>query len=1042
MKTFNEIINESIGKKVTEDYNTFLLEKQYFITKKTMMILTEQDEDTGDPEDDERAGTHFHPHLGSKYFVHLDVDGKREIRVVNTPKEAAMIAQKHPGTVAYNFKGDQLNLNSSMQEAYLNEDDRSKRGMESNQDDSDWTDYINPWNLIPGSIDSLSSAWEKKDKGAAVRATATDFAQDRRGLEMINNFLMPNPSKTVDERDEEVKNRNDRLAKYEQDTWKLGWKTANDIPVPDTNPDAPSLPGDEKQKREELKHFKQFNSIVSKYQGKELQNYYDLNPEEFDKHEKFMDSHTAASLMPISVSNSRGSALPRDLSNTVTDSLAKTVASTPEMAATGIGLAAAPVVAGGLAASTGLAAPEVASSVIGHIITKGLAAKGAADIGRMSSGEESPDIVKSALAGSMVAPVVAPAILPRDVAIKGEPSVKSDITRTNLPEFPKAEELAKEQAKKVALDWPNTRKFDLAKAVDSFENLPSDQQAALSRQADVMASVNMPPDLMPSTYLRAGMPGSRVRAVGGGNKMYPRYISNKEQARLLRTNLSDAERNIILKSTQKKLGKLIGKGFGQRVAEAPTSVEKRVSDLLVSMGVSPESITPEFLAQTRTNLGITGTETTDVPIEITPDTKYRGYKLGMPIPPFPLPKRPAEYSSFEDYKKSKEKELSDTETKDLEKEYEKDIRQKEQLSPKEREPSISNVGNVSRASILSRIGKNPAAKAAAISMTLPSTVDLTTGVNDVVGIVTKAVERNAKPEAEGPLKLAYQETQAPKISTAEIAKNTDGVQKISTGGMNQVMDLSQIPDETEPEFTSISKPEAPSVPEVPAIAETPKRVAIPKVSPAFIPNTFTAPVEQTKSNRVKAIEQPNATPGVSSDQIKSFASMFKYAGPSIPTDVVRYGFGSPSGRGAPAIQITKQQQQTPAPAIQITKQQQQTPAPAIQITKQQQQTADTSNTPAASTNKNLVVNTAVASPAIISIVNKEVSKAGGNNRSSGSSGEESKGKGKPSTGGGGYEPEQKEHETISSRPDISQGTKNWDLLLKHIYGKYAGTLTK
>ena len=128
MKTFNEIINESIGKKVTEDYNTFLLEKQYFITKKTMMILTEQDEDTGDPEDDERAGTHFHPHLGSKYFVHLDVDGKREIRVVNTPKEAAMIAQKHPGTVAYNFKGDQLNLNSSMQEAYLNEDDRSKRG--------------------------------------------------------------------------------------------------------------------------------------------------------------------------------------------------------------------------------------------------------------------------------------------------------------------------------------------------------------------------------------------------------------------------------------------------------------------------------------------------------------------------------------------------------------------------------------------------------------------------------------------------------------------------------------------------------------------------------------------------------------------------------------------------------------------------------------------------------------------------------------------------------------------------------------------------
>lgn len=121
MKTFNDLLNESEGVRLTNDYTKYLLEKQYALTKETAKILLEESDDDEGP-----SGEPFkRVYKGNKIFVHLDVDGKRLIKVVDSKQEASMLAQKYPA-MAYSGDGELLRLNERTEEGALDLNQRTQ----------------------------------------------------------------------------------------------------------------------------------------------------------------------------------------------------------------------------------------------------------------------------------------------------------------------------------------------------------------------------------------------------------------------------------------------------------------------------------------------------------------------------------------------------------------------------------------------------------------------------------------------------------------------------------------------------------------------------------------------------------------------------------------------------------------------------------------------------------------------------------------------------------------------------------------------------
>ena len=392
MKNFNQLVNESSGLKLTRDYSRFLLEQQAFVAQKTCAILFGEETDY-DGSDDTSNDPPFNSHLSGQFYAHINVDGARKVRVFNSAQEAALAIQKYPGSMIYNFKGDEVDPNQvteSVERFNIFEDEASdftQRELKKREPEAEG-----------GILDSIANAWRAKDKGAAV-AMANNNSFIARNLQNLQNALKGagvfgadrTPEQTMQERDAEVKKLRDRLDAYEMEQRGKGFRKVEDIPLSDEETKdvqtfikqrqeqqdrvGPMMPGVAERvsglPREQLKAYKDFYKTATEYQGKSLQDYYNQNPDKYSAHEPYMDTKTAVALKPISRSEDEGSSMPGRLKGTSFDSAAKVVAGLPETAAMVAAGIVAPELVGALVGGAGKIVPAIAR------VSSGAAAKAA-----------------------------------------------------------------------------------------------------------------------------------------------------------------------------------------------------------------------------------------------------------------------------------------------------------------------------------------------------------------------------------------------------------------------------------------------------------------------------------------------------------------------------------------------------------------------------------------------------------------------------------------------------------------------------------------
>lgn len=427
MKNFNQLVNESSGLKLTRDYSRFLLEQQAFVAQKTCAILFGEDTDY-DGSDDKSNDPPFNSHLTGQFYAHINMGGTRQVRTFNTAKEAALVIEKYPGSVIYNFKGDVVNPNQveSVQRFNIFEDEASdytkselkKRAPEEES----------------GIWDSIASALRSKEKGAAV-AMANNNSFIARNLQNLQNALTGmgafgadrTPEQTMQERDDEVKKLRDRLDAYEMEQRGKGFRKAEEIPLSDEEIKdvqtfikqrkdqqdgvGPMMPGVAERvvglPREQLKAYQDFYKTATAYQGKALQDYYDQNPDKYSAHEPYMDTKTAIALKPISRSEDEGSSMPGRLKGTSFDSAAKVVAGLPETAAMMAAGIVAPELVGGLVGGAGRVVPAIArvssggaaKAATAQLINTGVGLAGADKV------SNAKDVVQGAEGAVMMAPI-------------------------------------------------------------------------------------------------------------------------------------------------------------------------------------------------------------------------------------------------------------------------------------------------------------------------------------------------------------------------------------------------------------------------------------------------------------------------------------------------------------------------------------------------------------------------------------------------------------------------------------------------------------
>lgn len=358
MKIFNQLLNEALSAQVNTDYTRFLVEKQYALTKETARILLEQEEDDdGDGAPDVPFNRTYR---GNKIYVHLDVDGRREIQVVDSLDDAKILAKNYKSGVAYDNGGNELQL-------------------------EDASDALASLPNIPG-LGYFADIGRRKAKGAAVSAVSQQpsgvldtilrgFASGMEALQGPAEKLglfgdTAKPSPTMADRDKQIAELKAKLDQYELEARQKGYKTAEEIPFTDEEQaninrivkrekekTAPSLPEEEKEllglgqlPKIQLQGYQDYLKTATKYQGKALADYYAANPEKFEQHEPYMETEIATRLMPLSTSEQRGSALPKGLEKSTLASASKFIESVPETSAIMAAAAAAPSLVGGAVA--------------------------------------------------------------------------------------------------------------------------------------------------------------------------------------------------------------------------------------------------------------------------------------------------------------------------------------------------------------------------------------------------------------------------------------------------------------------------------------------------------------------------------------------------------------------------------------------------------------------------------------------------------------------------------------------------------------------
>ena len=798
MKNFTDIFNEAEYIKLKADYTKYLLEKQYAISKETAKILLEEEN-----EDDDEIPFNRKYH-GKNVYVHIDVDGRREIKVVGSVEAAKQLAQNFKSAIAFDNGGNEIDLSEGIWD-YLKDvgagakevwdivtdqgfdaEDNSKEKAKQEKQRLDYMrkniegydDLLNEPDIFGDEKDrSKPSDSMRSNKDLAVEQPAV-WVEKRKKLkadvEKYANRRMEADIKILgDSADKTPNKRQGVLGALYNDPSLLD--ALSDEEYSKIIGDIGTRYSTRKAKGSDPLYIDHWggDSYVTRSYGYD-QSEFDRELERIKKRKEEQGDTTPVTEKDFSLKQiSSGSKTYRDSSfKEKAKEAAVDWAQEPEnikstiAMATGLG-----AVRGGAAAllARAGASPTASALTLGAADAALSGLYGSGVKSRIESETEEGRKGKASTFGAKAAGEVAGELtVGTPFAIVGGKMFNVRTPRTNVPETPTttppkpAEELTGFENQK---GWESVYSPDYWHKAGEIKYL---QNLKPTMDVPELKLGNSP--IGPQGYIRPGLPsGQRRRGQLGRN----RKLSPKEVERLLKNkNLTDVERNALERYQRERIGKAIGGVVGDRVKVSDTPLEQNIQRALV--GIPPESITPEVISQTRKNLKISGEYT---PVEtIKPKNQYSDNILKV-ITPAVLPKRPSDYQYFEDYKKAKEqqfgRELTKEESKFAEKEYEFDVRERESsvVGNKtelfhDRGPISISAGSPSRASILTAAQKSPLSKAAGVALTAPLTFGSAETANataNIGRIVMNAIEaQKAASENPGALRVAYRNAKAPK----------------------------------------------------------------------------------------------------------------------------------------------------------------------------------------------------------------------------------------------------------------------------------------
>ncbi len=401
MKTFNQIVSDSFEEKSKVDYTNTLVENQSHIAYKTYLILAENtDIDDADPASENEGVPFRSPGPGpGKYYLHVDVDGVRKLIIVDTPQEAQIAAKSFGDTSKelYNFKGDQVNIDAIGESFKLISEDgaeirtraRERKEFEKNQispEEQPQFQPIRPPAEEKGFYDAAGEwvrEWRRRGARSAVNAGGD--------IEALENFLIKSgamgpgsrPLKTTKQRDEEVQKELKELEALQKEWTAKGFAKAEDIQIPkeeieaykefiERSKEGPSRPGKETVEgalgarvatataKARLSRYQDFVKRTQGLSPEQLRNYYEKNPEMFEKDESLLPSALAVETIPLSVAENRPEgALPKGIQTGTARTVADLGTQMPEIAAIGAAAYAAPIGAGAVATGAGTLFPSL-----------------------------------------------------------------------------------------------------------------------------------------------------------------------------------------------------------------------------------------------------------------------------------------------------------------------------------------------------------------------------------------------------------------------------------------------------------------------------------------------------------------------------------------------------------------------------------------------------------------------------------------------------------------------------------------------------------
>jgi hypothetical protein len=504
-----------------------------------------------------------------------------------------------------------------------------------------------------GTLSNLMREYPRAIDRAAL-ATAPDAEAVENKMRQLGMY---GPDKstvaTIRDREEKRESKIRELEKYQKDLEAKGFKSFEDITIPQTELDyletlrtaeGPTRPGAFETnmpnllRKAEMKAYKEFKERTSGKSEEDLRKLYTDNPKAFESDRQFMPAMMSVNVMPTASIEAEGTALPPELRSGSVRSLSHFGQDLPTIAAVGAGLALAPTA---VAALTRAAAPitpaalsvspAAAASATGRAIATGFAGMGAEQLAR------SKNPVDSLLAAGMITPAIA-ATMRRGKGPQGEQPTEVSTPPSQTPSGPEFKAPPSPPAKPKPM-WGTKEWIDaqLQKSIDNTK-FRTDQSISIETPTPIGSELMPRPE-----FIRPGLPRGRSRSG------ITRMVGTKELDRLLKSKyLTDAEKSYLEGLKNKTLGRAIGGNVGERVSKQYTEAEKAIADTIAKLETPPETTTdPNYLSRLRQAMNITGEPSYNRMKTLDPELLGLGRVMPLPW------EVPAEQTAAEIYRKEK-----------------------------------------------------------------------------------------------------------------------------------------------------------------------------------------------------------------------------------------------------------------------------------------------------------------------------------------------------------------------------------------------------